>query len=39
MGFLDEQLAVVSVKNHKQAKENPNALSNKTYSIEDVYQF
>ena len=32
----DEQLAVVSVKNHKQAKENPNALSNKTYSIEDV---
>ncbi len=32
----DEQLAVVSVKNHKQAKENPNALYNKTYSIEDV---
>ncbi len=32
----DEQLAVVSVKNHKQAKENPNSLSNKTYSIEDV---
>jgi acetyl-CoA C-acetyltransferase len=32
----DEELAVVSVKNHKQAKENPNALSNKTYSIEDV---
>ena len=35
-GISDEQLAVVSVKNHKQAKENPNALSNKTYSIEDV---
>ena len=32
----DEQLAVVSVKNHKQAKENPNALSNKTYTVEDV---
>jgi acetyl-CoA C-acetyltransferase len=24
-GISDEQLAVVSVKNHKQAKENPNA--------------
>jgi acetyl-CoA C-acetyltransferase len=35
-GISDEQLAVVSVKNHKQAKENPNALSNKTYSIQDV---
>lgn len=35
-GISDEQLAVVSVKNHKQAKENPNALSHKTYSIEDV---
>ena len=32
----DEQLALVSVKNHKQAKENPNALSDKTYSIQDV---
>lgn len=32
----DEQLAVVSVKNHKQAQENPNALSKKTYSIQDV---
>ena len=32
----DEQIAIVSVKNHKQAKENPNALSNKTYSVEDV---
>ncbi len=25
----DEELAIVSVKNHKQAKENPNALSKK----------
>ncbi len=32
----DEQLAIVSVKNHKHAKENPNALYDKTYSIEDV---
>jgi len=32
----DKQLALVSVKNHKQAKENPNALSDKTYSIQDV---
>ena len=32
----DEQLALVSVKNHKQAKQNPNALSNKTYTIQDV---
>jgi len=32
----DEQLAIVSVKNHKQAKENPNALSKKTYTVNDV---
>ena len=32
----EEQLALVSVKNHKQAKENPNALSNKTYTVKDV---
>jgi len=32
----DEQLALVSVKNHKQAKNNPNAISNKAYTIEDV---
>jgi acetyl-CoA C-acetyltransferase len=32
----DEQLAIVSVKNHKQAKENPNALSNKTFTIQDI---
>jgi acetyl-CoA C-acetyltransferase len=35
-GISDEQLAIVSVKNHKQAKENPNALSKKTYTVEDV---
>lgn len=35
-GISDEQLAVVSVKNHKQAKENPNAVSKKTYTVEDV---
>lgn len=32
----DERLATVSVKNHKQAQENPNALSNKTYTVQDV---
>ena len=32
----DVQLALVSVKNHKQAKQNPNALSNKTFTIQDV---
>ncbi len=32
----DEELAIVSVKNHKQAKENPNALSKKTYTVENV---
>lgn len=33
---LEEELAMVSVKNHKQAKNNPNALSKKTFSVEDV---
>ena len=32
----EEDLAIVSVKNHKQAQKNPNAFSNKTYSVEDV---
>ncbi len=32
----EEQLALVSVKNHRHAKENPNAISKKTYTIEDV---
>lgn len=35
-GVTDEDLAIVSVKNHKNAKDNPNAFSNKTYSIDDV---
>ena len=35
-GISDEELAIVSVKNHKQAKENPNALSKKTYTVEEV---
>ena len=37
-GISDEQLATVSVKNHKQAQKNPNALSKKTYSIQDVIE-
>ena len=32
----DERLAMVSVKNHKQAQENPNAISNNTYTVQDV---
>ncbi|QDI88123.1 thiolase family protein [Candidatus Nitrosopumilus sp. SW] len=32
----DEELAMVSVKNHKQAQNNPNALSKKMYSVQDV---
>ncbi len=35
-GISDEDLAIVPVKNHKQAKENPNAFSNKTCTVEDV---
>jgi acetyl-CoA C-acetyltransferase len=34
--ITDEELAIVPVKNHKQAQNNPNALSEKTYSLEDV---
>lgn len=34
--ITDEQLALVSVKNHNQAQNNPNALSKKTYSVKDV---
>ena len=34
----DEQLAMVSVKNHKQAQENPNAISDKKITVEDVLQ-
>jgi acetyl-CoA C-acetyltransferase len=32
----DEDLAIVSVKNHKQAQNNPNALSKKAYSLNEV---
>lgn len=35
-GTVAEDLATVSVKNHNNAKLNPYAYSNKTYSIEDV---
>lgn len=34
--ITDDDLALVSVKNYKQAKENPNALNHKTYTIDDV---
>ncbi len=32
----EEELALVPVKNHKQAKNNPNALSRKTFSVDEV---
>ena len=32
----EDQLALVSVKNHKHAQKNPNALSKKTHTIKDV---
>jgi len=32
----DEDLAIVSVKNHRQAQNNPNALSKKAYSLNEV---
>ena len=32
----DEDMAIVSVKNHKNAKDNPNAYSEKQYTINDV---
>ena len=35
-GISDKELAIVSVKNHKQAQENPNPISKKTYTVEDV---
>lgn len=34
--ITDDDLALVSVKNYKQAKENPNALNHKTYTLDDV---
>ena len=37
-GVSDEDLALVSVKNHKQARNNPNALSQKVVSVEEVLQ-
>lgn len=32
----DDDLAIIPVKNHRQAANNPNALSKKTYTIDDV---
>ncbi|MEC4848318.1 MAG: thiolase family protein [Nitrosarchaeum sp.] len=34
--ITDDDLAIVPVKNHKQSKNNPNALSEKTYSLDEV---
>lgn len=35
-GASDEDLAVVPAKNHRQARNNPNALSKRVYSVHDV---
>jgi len=35
-GTTKEDLAKISVKNHNNAKNNPDAYSNKTYSVDDV---
>ena len=35
-GISDEQLATVPVKNHDHAKHNPNALTNETFTIQQV---
>ena len=32
----DEELAIVSAKNHKQAMDNPNAYSHKPYTISEI---
>ncbi len=35
-GTTDEDLAIVSAKNHRNAQDNPNAYSKKAYSIEEI---
>ena len=35
-GISDEQLALIPVKNHQNAKYNPNALTNETFTIQQV---
>jgi len=35
-GATDEDLAIVSAKNHKNAQDNPNAYSKKTYTVEEI---
>ena len=37
-GISDEQLAIVPVKNHDHAKHNPNALTNETFTIQQVME-
>ena len=37
-GISDEQLAMVPVKNHNHAKYNPNALTNETFTIQQVME-
>ena len=35
-GVQDEDLAIISAKNHKNAQDNPNAYSKRAYSVEEV---
>ncbi len=35
-GINDEDLAIISAKNHRNAQDNPNAYSKKAYSVEEV---
>ncbi len=37
-GVNEEDLAIVSAKNHRNAQENPNAYSKKAYSVEEVLE-
>lgn len=37
-GVSDEQLALIPVKNHQHAKHNPNALTNETFTMQQVLE-
>jgi len=37
-GATDEDLAIVSAKNHRNAQDNPNAYSKKAYSVEEIME-
>ena len=37
-GISDEQLAIIPVKNHQHAKYNPNAITNETFTVQQVME-